>query len=379
MKILHVISNLGIGGAEIFLKNLIASWPSKSDQHYVISFHNGEVADALRQSGISVEILLTSGSTSIFFFGAAFWQLSKKIDEIEPDVVVSSLWAANIICRMLCFSKKIPSFSILHNNTSFLGFFKKYLDVATLFAFQGTAVAVSHSVKKSYQELFIFGGSLKKKIKVIQNGVDVDRLVAGLEQNSLRHHFGLHRRVFVFGAVGRLIPSKGFKNLILAFNRFLQENFEDIQDDELKPMLCIVGDGPEREFLKKMVEDLVLKKHVIFCGNQSKVEQLYYGFSSYISSSVNEGQSLALLEAMAIGLPVIVTSASEGELFTCDLDGIVLESGEIAEIAFGMLKMYTEYQLFAPHAKKRSLAIRACYSIARTAEEYASFILDLMG
>ncbi|MBM3894410.1 glycosyltransferase [Candidatus Dependentiae bacterium] len=373
MKILHVISNLGVGGAEVFLENLISAWPHSIDEHVIISFHGGEVAQRISAKGYAVQVLLTDDKKSFFDYLAAVNVLIKCINDHSPRVVISALWLANIIVRVVCFFKKIPSVSILHNNADFLGFFKKIADVFSLILFGERAVAVSSSVKKSYEKTFFWGRFLKNKIVVIQNGVSVERLLAAVNMRHVQKN-----KQFVFGAVGRLIPSKGFKNLILAFDLFLKKQFPLPEDKELRPILCIVGDGPERGALKELIADLSLEAQVLLCGHQSNVEKMYHGFSSYISSSVSEGQSLALLEAMTVGLPVVVTHACAGELFNEDLDGVVLSSNEVVELALGMIKMYAQYHLYADHAKKRSIFMRAFYSIVRTAQEYSELVRDLL-
>ena len=378
MKVLHVISNLGVGGAEVFLENLLAAWPNPQDEQIICSFYGGEVAQRLQQKGYDVHILMPDASSSVFSYVRAVFKLSKYINDHSPRVVISSLWLANVVTRLLCFFKKIPSVSVLHNNADFLGFSKRCIDVVTLCFLGKHAVAVSASVKHSYERFFIFGRFLTKKIRVIQNGVAVDQLLAGAEQNAPKVLSGGHRKRFIFGSVGRLIPSKGLKNLILAFDLFLKQQFPLPEDKELRPILCIVGDGPERAALKELVADLALEAQVLFCGHQSDVSSFYHRFSLYISSSVSEGQSLALLEALAVGLPVVVTHACAGELFNEELDGVVLESNEVAQLALGMVKVYVDYHLYADHAKKRSVFIRAFYSIVRTAEQYAEFIDELL-
>lgn len=376
MRVLHIIPGLQIGGAEVFLENLINAWPRSNDVHTVVSFSGGVIADRLRAKGIVVIELLPSRTVNPLAFVRLFFRISKTMDDIRPDVVFSSLWSANIFARVLCWFKRIPLISVWHNNAQFLGFFRRYVDGFTAVIFSGKVIAVAHSVLDSYTELPFIGKRLKKKAVVVENGVNVAALLDGKLRHDLRHKFKLSSERFVFGAVGRLIPVKAFGNLIEAFNVFLQSQFslDDVQVGDL-PMLCIVGDGPESESLKALVDKLKLSAHVVFCGQQDDVAALYHGFSVYVSSSISEGLSVALLEALAVGLPFMVTRAGDPNgLFSPDVDGVVVDSHEVVDLAFGLIKIYSEYDKYARNAESRTVLVKKFYSIARTAEQYATLV-----
>jgi glycosyltransferase involved in cell wall biosynthesis len=376
MKILHIIPGLQIGGAEVFLENLINAWPRNNDVHTIVCFHGGVIAERLRSKGVEIIELSSSKTSNPITFIRNFFRLSKAIDAVCPDVVFSSLWSANIFARFLCWIKRIPLISVWHNNAQFLGCFRRYLDGFTAIVFPGKVIAVAHSVLDSYIQLPFLGKRLKNKVVVVENGVNVSALLDGKLRHDLRHKFKLSAGRFVFGAVGRLIPVKAFANLIEAFNVFLQTQFSlnDVQVGDL-PMLCIVGDGPEAESLKALVERLKLSAHVVLCGQQDDVAPLYHGFSAYVSSSITEGLSVALLEALAVGLPFVITRAGDPNgLFSPDVDGIVVDSHEVVDLAFGLIKMYSEYDKYARNAESRTVLVRKFYSIARTAEQYATLV-----
>ncbi len=171
---------------------------------------------------------------------------------------------------------------------------------------------------------------------------------------------------------------KAFSNLILAFQAFLQGEISTCEDMMASPMLCIVGDGPEFDALQGLIDRLDLSSSVVLCGQQDDVASLYHGFSAYVSSSMSEGLSVALLEALAVGLPFVVTRAAEPSgLFRADVDGIVVDSHEVVDLALGLVKMYDEYDKYAKHAESRTLLVRRFYSITRTAELYVSLLENI--
>ena len=367
MKIVHVISGLELGGAEIFLDQLIAAWPRPDDEHVVIAFHGGEIAARLRSRNILVYEMMSQKSWDIISVERTMWGLWKKLGELKPDVVISALWSANIIARMLCFAKRLSLISILHNNAYFLSPVKRFLDLLTGCLFSGKRVAVAHLVADSYKAFPILGSYFSGQLAVIENGVDVDAIVA---QKNI-HLFPWSGR-FVFGAVGRFIPSKGFQQLIEGFKEYIEKRkAQNVQQKNL-PVLCIVGDGPEFAKLTCLVEVLDLQDFVFLCGKQAAMAQIYHSFSVYVSVSQSEGLSLSLLEAMAAGLPVVVTKQSGAAQFLATpQDGIVLEAVEPYVVAQGLQEMQNNYAFYAQRSAERTAFIRKNYSIHRTVREYA--------
>lgn len=367
MKIVHVISGLELGGAEIFLDQLIAAWPQSGDEHVVITFHGGEVANRLRVRNILVYEMRFQKSWDLISVERTMWSLWRKLGELRPDVVISALWSANVIARMLCFAKKLPLISILHNNAYFLSPFKRFLDLLVGCLFPGKQVAVAHLVADSYKAFPLLGSYFSRQLSVIENGIDVDAIVA--QKNE---HTFVWSGCFVFGAVGRLIPSKNFQQLIWGFGEYIeQQKAQNVPKKDL-PVLCIVGDGPEFEELTHLVELLGLRDLVFLCGTQTRMDQIYHSFSVYVSVSLSEGLSLALLEAMAAGLPVVITKQSGANQFLAtSQDGIVLENVEPGAIAQGLQDAQDNYAFYAQHSAERTAFIRKNYSIHRTARQYA--------
>jgi len=135
------------------------------------------------------------------------------------------------------------------------------------------------------------------KVMVIRNGVDLERFAppAGGERAAL----GVPADVPVIGTVGRLDPVKDHGTLLTAF-RLVRK---------LVPgaVLVIIGDGEMRPELEASVEFYGLERNVKFLGERFDVASLLPGIDVFVLSSINEGLSLALLEAMACARPVVTT------------------------------------------------------------------------
>ncbi len=125
---------------------------------------------------------------------------------------------------------------------------------------------------------------------------DVDVIRLGVERVDSAHSVPLQRRLQRFLVVGRLVPGKRIHLLIQALSA-LREPWE----------LDIVGDGPERGRLEELVRTLQLRPRVHFVGSVADVRPFLASADAFLFASEEEGQGLAVLEAVAAGLPVLAT------------------------------------------------------------------------
>ena len=113
--------------------------------------------------------------------------------------------------------------------------------------------------------------------------------------------------------IGRLIPSKNHQMLIKVFAKFYK-NFSEYR-------LLIFGDGPEKNKLQKLITELHLQEKVVLKGfSDSIYEELKKG-GIYVSTSITEGISNSLLEALAMGIPTVATDCPVGGARACIRDG----------------------------------------------------------
>jgi len=140
-----------------------------------------------------------------------------------------------------------------------------------------------------------------RKVVVVPLGLDLDGLLA-LDVRSLadKAHFGFAADDVVFGYVGRFVPIKDLQTLLRAFARLAATSD--------RARLLMVGDGECRVSLEALAGSLGVADKVQFVGWQSSVTQVYGAVDVAVLSSLNEGTPVAIIEAMAAGLPVVATS-----------------------------------------------------------------------
>ena len=222
-----------------------------------------------------------------------------------------------------------------------------------------------------------------RKSIVISFGVDVNRFAPMKTRSRLieatRRKYGIPNRVIIL-TVGRLVERKGFRYLIQAMPHILKR----ISD----AVLIIVGDGPERSSLTKLVRELGLNDHVRLIGNvaPSDLPLLYNACDVFVLPAVTdasgdqEGFGLVLCEAMSCGKPVIGTRVggildviSEGQ------DGILVEEKSVEQLSEAVVQVATDFKLAMFLGENARVSAVNKFSCEHAAREYVSLYASLLG
>jgi len=157
-------------------------------------------------------------------------------------------------------------------------------------------IAVSQAVAK---EMVRRCRGLAGKIIVIPNGIDLDKFNPAVPGDPFRRELGLPRGVYLVGTVGRLVPEKGLE--------FLLEAIPLVRHHLANTHFVITGDGPLRQYLEEQARSLGIADAVTFTGYRQDITRVLAALDLFLLPSVSEGQSVSLLEAMAMAKPSVVT------------------------------------------------------------------------
>lgn len=185
-------------------------------------------------------------------------------------------------------------------------------------------IAVSGAVKK----VLIQSGVLPEKVKVIYNSASLERFEPSvIDKYAVRRELGINEKDIVVGSAGKLHIGKGVLYLLSAFS-LLSEKYSNLK-------LLYVGDGPAREELEREAQRLSLKERVIFTGVRQDTERLYAAMDIFvIPSAYEEAFGMVLIEAMAMGKPVIATYAGGiPEIVTNEISGLLVPQKDPQAIA----------------------------------------------
>lgn len=194
---------------------------------------------------------------------------------------------------------------IFKNNEREYSVYKKYCQIVTM----------SETQKQSLNK--IFPGL---DVKVCYNPIDSLQIIALSKQNVSREYEERNRMRFV--SVGRLVPVKAYDCLLRVVNRLIEDNY-NIE-------LWLLGEGPERQLLEQYVEAKNIHDYVKFIGFQSNPYKFIVRCDLFVCSSVSEGFSTAITEALILGVPVISTEVSGVREQLKNGCGIITENSEDA-------------------------------------------------
>lgn len=175
------------------------------------------------------------------------------------------------------------------------------------------------------------------KAKVVPNGIRVDSFQPAslVVREHLLHMLQLPVQTRLIGSVGRLNWAKDQVSLIRAFGRVHRERADTA--------LVLIGDGELRAELQQCADDEGVRDHVHFLGDRDDVHTLLQGLDQFVLSSLSEGYSMALLEACAVGLPIVATDVGgNGEIVRDGDTGRLVPARDPAALASAMLALLQE-------------------------------------
>jgi glycosyltransferase involved in cell wall biosynthesis len=187
--------------------------------------------------------------------------------------------------------------------------------------------AISHKVADALGE----AGVARDHLRIIPSGVDCDHFCRAnsAERGAARDHLGNVHDAFLVGTVGMLEERKGHRYLLEAIATLNRS-----RDASSRIKCAIAGDGPMRGELVKLARDSGIANDVLFLGMIGDTRQLLDALDLFVFPSLKEGLGVALLEAMACGLPVVATRAGGVvDIVEDGHSGLLVESRDSASIA----------------------------------------------
>lgn len=196
------------------------------------------------------------------------------------------------------------------------------------------------------------------KMACIRNGIDIDRFT----------FYGPHDAPSAI-TVGRLSPEKDLGTLLHALPYVVSE-YPDFR-------LRIVGDGVERRRLEYLTDSLGLRSFVEFLGERKDIPELLRTAGFYVSSSKTEGISLTLLEAMAVGLPIVTTAVGGNpEILVPEVTGHLVPPLNPDALAVAIRKMIEERPLWPDMGRAARARVETQFNIRSMVSTYEQLYLE---
>ena len=230
-------------------------------------------------------------------------------------------------------------------------------------------IAVSRAVESSLLAQKILP---PRKVTVIPNGIDLRRFDAdAFDREEFRRRLKVAPGSLLIGTVGELKRQKGQED-------FLRAAAVVAREDE-SAHFVIAGGGERRAALEQLAAELRLKSRVSFTGWVDEVAPLLRALDVYVSASHTESFGLAIVEAMAAGLPV-VTTATDGarEIITDEEAGLVVPVGDHEALAASVLRLLKDEDLRARLGRRASAIARERFTLDRMVDATERVYREMM-
>jgi glycosyltransferase involved in cell wall biosynthesis len=321
VKVLYVFAALPVGGAEEVLVTEVEGLdPTRFDPRICVLSEIGPVGKLLESRGFPVKALQRMKSHR--FDPWIIRDLYRLIKTEKVEVVHTHLYDGNKYGRLAAGLARVPCLISHYHNVYVRRRTKYHLINRALSLLNDRILAVSQAVKESVVR---FDRIAPERIEVLYNGIDPSRFEGDFQDSDVRQKFGVKPEDFLIGVVARLEEQKGHIYLFRALTQLLPA-FPQIK-------VLIVGDGSRRSALEFSVREMGLSERVLFVGTRKDIPEILAALDLFIQPSLWEGFSLAILEALAIGAPVVATAVGgAAEVIRPGIDGLLIPPGEVSSL-----------------------------------------------
>ncbi|MFT7617868.1 MAG: glycosyltransferase involved in cell wall biosynthesis [Planctomycetota bacterium] len=303
-KILRVITRLNVGGpschVQLLMKNLD---PGRFEQRLIVgSVPKGEIEDEQAAKYVHGRLTSLKRSLSLISDFQAVSQLKKEIATFQPDIIHSHQAKAGFLITRACSGSRQKVVHTYHGHT-FSGYWGPIMGRMVIAAERKAArrrdLLVAQSNSQIEEIVGALGENLRPKMRLIPPAIDLERLDPGRQQASLiRSELGLTReRVLVF--LGRLAAIKNPAAFLRVVARVQKLSNEPV-------VALVVGGGTveEENRLHDLIDELDLRASIRWLGYRQDVSSILALADVCVSTSINEGTPLSLLEALYCGAKI---------------------------------------------------------------------------
>lgn len=373
-RILHLIPSLDRAGAEKQMSLLVRGLPKDFDVHVAVLTRSGPLMAELQEAELPVTLIGKRWKLDPWAFG----RVKKLVAHLQPDLVHTWLFAANAYGRAAGIACGVKC---LVAGERCVDPWKSWTDLAIdrTLARRTARIATNSS---AVREFYVQHGLPDDKFVVIPNAVPPAPPCSTTREQVLAE-LGLPHDCHLVGLVGRLWPQKRVKDAIWAAD-LLKVVRHDVH-------LLVIGDGPQRDRLLKFCRQCAICDKVHFLGHRDDVPRLMPHLEVLWSPSGYEGQSNAILEAMAVGVPVVATDIpGTRDLVVPNETGYLIDPGPRAPMAptvnktvAAELARHTNNLLNAPALAQRlgaaaRVRVQQEFSIEKMVERYTALYRELL-
>lgn len=357
-KILHITYDMRIGGTEMVIKNIIES--ANTDRLdmsiFCIEQPLGTWGADLKKEGISVASIARKDG----FDFSVITRLRTLIKYQKIDVVHCHQYTPWVYGAAAALSTKAKVIFTEHGrfHPDSSSWKRRFVNpILALVTYKITAI--SHATRQALSDYEFLNS---RGIEVIYNGIqdlkaDEEKVLA------IKQSLNIHEGEFVFGTIARLDPIKNHLMMLRAFSSALKSM--------PKAKLIIVGDGELMDTLKNLIDKLNISNNVILTGYIPYPKDYLAVFDIFLLSSLSEGTSMTLLEAMSLSKPCIVTDAGGNKEIVINKEtGLVSDNDNMQQFSDAMLTLAKDASTTAEYGLAAKQRFDAKFDVAHMSAGY---------
>jgi len=369
MHILQLISSKGLFGAERMLIELSKSLQATDSYHCTVGVirnsqdPNVDVSEEGKKRGLSTAIFPCRNRFDL----QTVFDIRKFLRKSKVHLIHCHGYKGNFY-GLLASRGRIPAVTTHHNWLRWHWRLRLYCLLDSLWIrFFDRIVTVADETK---EELLRYGIP-RAKIRVIDNGIEMDRFGREMQVERIKKELGLHENSKVVGTIGRLGDEKGQIYLLRAA--------KEVVEREKSVRFLVVGDGPLREYLKEEAGKLGIADSVTFTGYRQDIPELLSVMDLFVLPSIKEALPMVLLEALAARKAVIATRVGAIPKVVNNENGMLVEPGDPAVLQEAILNLLKSEEKRRRYASAGYDTVKTYFSSERMSSKYIDLYNELLG
>lgn len=372
LRVAYVVHTFEIGGIERSVARLASRLDRRRFQPLVVCLNrSGQAAKWIETDDVPVIELHKRPANDL---GVVF-RLARVLREQRVDIVHSHNWGTLVETSIARRWARVPVHVHAERGTvlgeiKIQGLRGRVRAAAMRWAVGRSSALISNAVAVGRRAAH-FSGVPIERIQIIPNGLDAPLPVSQAESNELRKTLPIPAGAILAGSVGRLVDVKNYSCAVNSIAHIAAHGY-DVH-------LVLVGDGPERTKLENEARALGVMARVHFAGWHEDVTRWLAAMDIYVNCSKSEGLSQSLVEAMANGLPLVVTDVGDNALLA-DGDrgcGLVVPPQDAAALGGAIERLAGAPELRNEFRQNALVRFAERYSIDRMISNYEALYRDL--
>jgi glycosyltransferase involved in cell wall biosynthesis len=372
LRVALIIDDLRVAGAQRVIAQEVRAADPRRLRFHVLALKRiagKTMHDEIAGTGVAIEYVEGHGLLD----PRRLWRLTVRLRQLQPDVVHTHLTYANTLGTVAARLSHVPAIATIHNittNQDRLNAGKRFFESEVVRHCSDRVIFVARAALDEAAATFRVP---RRRMFALPNAVDLTRFspTVGFDRARKRHELGADEDTALICSVARLDPSKG--------HRFLLEAAALLKERHPTARYLLAGAGREQERLAAQARRLGIDGIVTFLGVRDDVPELLAASDLFVLPSSNEGLSQAMLEAMALGVPVVATRVGGAtELVMTRGTGWLVPPEAPRQLAEAIVEALSQPWLAASYARRAGDLVRQEYALDRPVDRLEAVYRDVV-